>query len=116
MNEYMSDEELLKIIADIENCDLVEAPPSIAEKVIETIDKKDKILEYKRFRNRVIAAVACILLVTISLPELGRIKQELTAAVPIAQRMKRVDWTESKIFGGLCDTNYLSEFMSEREE
>lgn len=69
MNGYMTDEELLKLISDVEENDIVEAPPQLAEKVIEKVNKKNRVLEYRRFRNRVIASVAAILVVTISGPK-----------------------------------------------
>lgn len=72
MNEYMTDEELIKFISGIEENDCVKAPPEIKEKVFEKIDVKNQILEYKRFRNRVIAAVAAILIFTAIIPS-GRI-------------------------------------------
>ena len=67
MNEYMTDEELLELISDIEECNLVKAPPEIEEKVFDKIDKKKQIIEYKRFRNRVILAVAAAVII-ISIP------------------------------------------------
>lgn len=67
MNDYMTDEELFKFISDIEECDLVNAPPEIEQKVFDKIDKKAQILEYKRFRNRVIIAVAAAVAI-VSIP------------------------------------------------
>lgn len=67
MNKYMTDEELFKFISDIEECDLVNAPPEIEQKVFDTIDKKKQIIEYKRFRNRVIIAVAAAVAI-VSIP------------------------------------------------
>ena len=57
MNEYnyLSDNELERLIADIEENDIVKAPPHFKQEIIERIDKRKQIIEYKRFRNRVIA-------------------------------------------------------------
>lgn len=63
MNEYMTDEELNQFISNIEENDLVEAPPEMETKVFNKINKKSQIIEYKRFRNRVVAAVAAILII-----------------------------------------------------
>lgn len=115
MNEYMNDEELLQFIADIEKNDIVKAPPMIAEMVFEKIDNKDRIIEYKKFRNRVIAAVACILVITVVVPEWIKFSPEVTASY-FPQNEKKVDLVDSKIFGGLGDTHYISEFMNGREE
>ena len=68
MSEYMTDEELMKFISDIEENDYVKAPPDIRKKVFEKIDTQNQILEYKRFRNRVIAAVAAIIIFTAVVP------------------------------------------------
>ena len=59
MNEYnyLSDNELERLIADIEENDIVKAPPHFKQEIIERIDKRKQIIEYKRFRNRVIASV-----------------------------------------------------------
>lgn len=115
MKEYLSDEELLQFIADIEECDLVEAPPDIAEKVLDKIDKKDQIIEYRKFRNRVIAAVACILVLTVVVPEWIKLRPEISAPA-LMKNEEKVDLAGSKIFGGLCDTHYISDFMNGREE
>lgn len=115
MKEYLNDEDLLQFIADIEKCDLVEAPPDIAEKVLDKIDKKDQIIEYRKFRNRVIAAVACILVFTMVAPDWIKLKPEILT-LELMKNEEKVDLAGSKIFGGLCDTHYISDFMNGREE
>lgn len=115
MKEYLSDAELLQFVADIEKCDLVEAPPGIAEKVLDKIDKKDQIIEYKKFRNRVIAAVACILVLTVVVPELIKLRPEILSS-ELIKNEEKVDLAGTQIFGGLCDTHYISDFMNGREE
>lgn len=115
MNEYLNDEELLQFIADIEKSDLVEAPPMITEKVFEKIDKKNQIIEYKKFRNRVIAAVACVLVIAVIGPEWIKLSPKITT-VYSEKNEKQFDLADSQIFGGLCGTHYISDFFEGREE
>lgn len=115
MNEYLSDEELLQYIAGIEKCDLVDAPHGITEKVLDKIYKKDQIVEYRKFRNKVIAAVACILVLTVIVPEWIKFRSGISAS-ELIKNEEKVDLAGSQIFGGLCDTHYISDFMNGREE
>ena len=96
MNEYLTDEELLKLISDIEENDLVQAPPQMAESVFKRIDKKNQILEYRRFRNRVILAVASILVLVTLAPVWEQI---------VPQSMSQSPWgTENVIENNMDET------------
>lgn len=102
-NDYMSDEDLLKFISEVEE-DLVAAPPEMKEKVFDRIDKKSQILEYKRFRNRVVAAVAAIVISVSFMPEIGDV---ITKNVP--QTLTVVQSNRST-----SDTYYISNFLNGR--
>ncbi|MCR5720577.1 MAG: hypothetical protein K6F84_08425 [Lachnospiraceae bacterium] len=66
--EYFDDDALEKLIADVEQNDLVKAPDRITKNVLAAINLRErKIVEYRRYRLQVglaIAAAAVFLLVT----------------------------------------------------
>ena len=74
--EYLSDEELNKLIADIETEGLAVAPESIEQKVISFVDKKEarrssgrsKKAEYYTYCFKVFGAVAAAILLLIISP------------------------------------------------
>lgn len=68
MNEYMTDDELSKLIADVEEHEIVKAPPGMFDAVLDKVAKRSKVTMYKRFRNRVIASVAAALVITATVP------------------------------------------------
>lgn len=115
MRDYMNDEELMQFILDIENNELVDAPPTIAENVFEKIDKKNQIVEYKRFRNRVITAIACIWMLVVIIPAFVKLRPSGMTTY-YRQSEERIDLADSKIFGRLCDTHYMSDLFNGREE
>ena len=100
MNNYMTDEELLNFIADIEENELVNAPPQIEEKVFVSIDRHHQIVEYKKFRNRVIASVAAILIVISFVPE----------------RIKPMPEIVTHSWGDLLNSHFVSDLFYGREE
>ena len=68
-HEYLSDEELQRLISDIELSDTVEAPANIQREVLKAIDsaactddnaekRNQKIIEYRLFRLKVALASA----------------------------------------------------------
>lgn len=73
MKGYLSDEELTSFISDIEENELVSAPPFVKEKVFNEIDKVKQIAEYNRYRNKVIAGVAAAIVMTSFLPKWTRL-------------------------------------------
>lgn len=93
--EYLSDEELNKLIFETE-ADLVQAPPGLLESIMAEVDegsqkvnpptksKEQKIIEYRRFRKQVIvsmtASIAASLLLPIALsyvPEMPRRERQI---------------------------------------
>lgn len=73
MNEYLSDEELKSFISHIEEKELVSAPPFVKEKVFNEIDKVKQIAEYRRYKNKVIAGVAAVIILSSFLPKWTRL-------------------------------------------
>lgn len=125
MNEYLTDEELLKLISDIEENDLVQAPPQMAESVFKRIDKKNQILEYRRFRNRVILAVASILVLVTLAPVWEQLVPQSMSQSPwgtenvIENNMDetttdRVD--SSRSFVEFVNGHYISDILNGSEE
>lgn len=93
--EYLSDEELNKLIFEAE-ADLVQAPPGLLDGIMAKVDadskkaktpmktKEEKIVEYRRFRKQVIvsmtASIAASLLLPIALsyvPEMPRRERQI---------------------------------------
>lgn len=103
MSEYMTDEELLQFINDVEMHDIVDAPPGLTDAVIDKINKKDKLIEYKRFRNRVIAAVAAILIITISAPN---------SIAYISKGMEKLSYGDSF----MRQSYYISDLLNRKED
>lgn len=100
MNKYMTNEELLDFISNIEENELVKAPPQIEEKIFARIDRHRQIVEYKKFRNRVIASVAAILIVISFVPE---------SIKPMSKIMPQS-------LGDLLNSHYVSDLFYGREE
>ena len=77
--EYLSDEELNKLIFEAE-ADLVQAPPGLLDSIMAEVDsgsekakppmktKEQKILEYRRFRRQVIISMAASIAASLILP------------------------------------------------
>ena len=98
--DYLTDNELNCLMQEIEEHDLVFAPPDLQDKIInsvlqndqsEVFDKEetcsiykidrssqDKILEYRRFRFRVLTAVAATVLAIFWMPKLECVQQQIT--------------------------------------
>lgn len=79
-HEYLSDEELQKLISDVELNDMVEAPADLQEKVLDEISalsksgniaktKKQKIIEYRLYSLKVALAVAAAIAVMFIVPQ-----------------------------------------------
>lgn len=108
MNKYMTDEELLQYISDIEECDLVEAPPHIVDKVLDKVDRKPQLIEYRRFRNKVIASVAAILVIASFAPEEVKLFSEKTYI--------HFEMPNIRYLSNIGNSYYISDFLNEREE
>lgn len=78
-NEYLSDEELEMLICEIEQSDLVMAPPSIREKVLE--EARSKNTDFIRYCFRVVASVAAAIILLFLLPGIsGNMLPKVTEA------------------------------------
>ena len=80
--EYLSDEELDRLVEEIELQEMMAAPPDLKEQILESIAQEEgmvsarerkcsseKIAEYKRFRFRVLTTVAAAVLMVFLLPQ-----------------------------------------------
>ena len=78
-HEYLSDEELQKLISDVELNDIVQAPVHLQEKVLDAVsaadragnvakNKKQKIIEYRLYSLKVALAVAAAIAVMFIVP------------------------------------------------
>lgn len=105
--EYINDEELMKLISDIETNDMVVAPPSIKEEVLSKVDHNKKVIEYKKFRNKVILAVAAILLISIFMPK------EFPG---ITSNNNDQFIVKSEILKDFGNSHYISDLLNGREE
>lgn len=85
-HEYLSDEELQKLIMDVELNDMTKAPANLQKKVLDVVDaadkagniaktKKQKIIEYRLYSLKVALAVAAAIVVMFIVP-----------GVPVANR------------------------------
>lgn len=85
-HEYLSDEELQKLIMDVELDDMTKAPANLQKKVLDAVDaadkagniaktKKQKIIEYRLYSLKVALAVAAAIVVMFIVP-----------GVPVANR------------------------------
>ena len=85
-HEYLSDEELQKLIMDVELNDMIKAPANLQKKVLDAVDvadkagniaktKKQKIIEYRLYSLKVALAVAAAIVVMFIVP-----------GVPVANR------------------------------
>ena len=76
--EYLSDTELENLICEIEQGDLVLAPPDLHLEIMEKLEileqekghDQDKVIAFKRYRFRVLTTVAAAVFVVLVLPKL----------------------------------------------
>lgn len=93
---YLSDEELERLMSEIESKDMVFAPPGIQEQVLRALDETsyvtkershaDKIREFKRYRFRVIATVAAAVIAVFVLPKVENLQSNTTPEQPIVRQ------------------------------
>ncbi len=86
--EYLTDAELESLIREIEQNELVPSPPDLQEQILEVLaqeakameerNARDKVIEYKRYRFRVMTTVAAAVLVVFLLPKLESLQQQET--------------------------------------
>lgn len=129
--EYLSDEELNKLIFETE-ADLVQAPPGLLEGILDKVDadsekakplmktKEQKIVEYRRFRKQVIvsmtASIAASLLLPIALsyvPEMPRRERSIPTREEI---VKQQDTMTKEEFLNRNKLNLLGGWNDETKE
>ena len=110
-HEYLSDEELQKLISDVELNDIVQAPVHLQEKVLDAVSaadkagnvaktKKQKIIEYRLYSLKVALAVAAAIAVMFIVP-----------CVPVANR--DIDLMEK--IGSQRDASFRDEILEKKE-
>ena len=107
---YLSDNELERLIADIEENDIVKAPPHFKQEII---DKRKQIIEYKRFRNRVIASVAAIIILSVVTPS---IKQMMPINISMVIAENNLDLRGQRLLSNFGNTHYISDLLNRRED
>jgi len=92
--EYLTDTELDNLIQEIEKSELVSTPPDLQDQIMEAWNQemhaleeqkaREKVIEYKRYRLRVMTTVAAAVLVVFLLPRLESLRQqEIESAQPL---------------------------------
>lgn len=86
--KYLTDAELESLIRKIEQNELVSTPPDLQDRILEVLDQekkaleerqaRDKVIEYKRYRFRVMTTVAAAVLAVFLLPRLESLQQQKT--------------------------------------
>ena len=86
--EYLTDAELDSLIREIEQHEMVPSSPDLQEQILAALDQeakaieeqkaREKIIEYKRYRFRVMTTVAAAVLVVFLLPRLEGLQQQET--------------------------------------
>ncbi len=119
--EYLTPDELKQLIAEVENTDMMAAPPDMMENVFEKLaeERRDKKKEYRSFCFRVWSSVAAALLIVFLIPKPGGQRSEIPQdpGYAMAQWEKSLEKNffeklseENSIFGR---KNNLNEFMSD---
>lgn len=111
-HEYLSDEELQKLIMDVELNDMTKAPANLQKKVLDAVDaadkagniaktKKQKIIEYRLYSLKVALAVAAAIVVMFIVP-----------GVPVANRdfcaMDKTDFQR--------DVSFRNEILKKKDD
>ena len=94
--EYLTDEELESMILELEQHDMVPAPPDLQEQILEALEKEmpgqetvalklsddrskqERIRAFHKFRFQVLTTVAAAVLVILLIPKLEDLQQEKT--------------------------------------
>ena len=86
--EYLTDSELDSLIQEIEQSELVSTPPDLQDQIMEVLNQemhaleerkaREKVIEYKRYRFRVMTTVAAAVLIVFLLPRLESLQQQET--------------------------------------
>lgn len=115
-HEYLSDEELQKLISDVELNDIVQAPVHLQEKVLDAVsaadragnvakNKKQKIIEYRLYSLKVALAVAAAIAVMFIVPY-----------VPVAYRdIDLMEKIGSQRDASFRDSSFRDEILEKKE-
>ncbi|SFU42909.1 hypothetical protein [Butyrivibrio sp. M55] len=131
-HEYLSDEELQKLISDVEFNDMAEAPVDLQKKVLDEISalsksgniaktKKQKIIEYRLYSLKVALAVAAAIAVMFIVPQRPVIdrdiptKEEYLAEMDIFTRQGLFDTCRNRD-EVLEENNLCKTLVQKREE
>lgn len=111
-HEYLSDEELQKLIMNVELNDMTKAPANLQKKVLDAVDaadkagniaktKKQKIIEYRLYSLKVALAVAAAIVVMFIVP-----------GVPVANRdFGSIDKTDFQ-----RDVSFRDEILKKKDD
>ena len=78
-SEYLTDTELESMILELEQKDMVPAPPDLQEQILEVLEnqsRQERIRAFHQFRFQVLTTVAAAVLVVLLLPKFEEMKQE----------------------------------------
>ena len=115
-HEYLSDEELQKLISDVELNDMAETPVDLQKKVLDEISalsksgniaktKKQKIIEYRLYSLKVALAVAAAIVVMFIVP-----------CVPVANRdIDLMEKISSQRDASFSDASFRDEILEKKE-
>lgn len=117
-NEYLSDEELNFLISQIEDKELIAAPPDFAKSVIKRVEPKSKKKEFTTYCFRVLASVAAAIVLLFIMPEITYTqtkqvptKQEVLDSMQYASKEEVLDETSflTKLLGSIRAWNKNAE-------
>lgn len=84
--EYLTDKDLESIVLELEQSELVPAPPDMLSEILDTLEqetlerktqtKQEKIIAYKRYRFQVLATVAAAVLAVFLLPKFANLQRQ----------------------------------------
>ncbi len=117
-NEYLSDEELNFLISQVEDNELIVAPPDFAKSVLKKVEPRSKKKEFTTYCFRVLASVAAAIVLLFIMPEITYTqtrqvptKQEVLGTMQYASKEDVLDETSllAKILGSIRTWNKNTE-------
>ena len=102
-NEYLTDEELARLILEVEENELVSAPPSFAEEMMAKIgeaEERKKTIEFRRYCVRVLGSVAAsiVLVFFVQTMEPKEVNKLPTREEVIGKSVAREDVLDDRTF------------------
>ena len=93
--EYLTDAELEELICELEQGDMVQAPPDMKECIMDALEqeerqKQNSIIAYKRYRFRVLTTVAASVALVFLLPKLEGLQHTEVGLFKPAQMQEEV--------------------------